>query len=159
MLTSWGRQRGGLVGTRKERPGEKHSRPGDGKVSDLSGQGKKATERGALTLWRCRGGDLSGHGKESDRERDHSLPGDGRGRHLSGHGKKATKRGTHVLETAEGAICQHMERKRPREGHSPSGNGRGMNLSGYSTKATEQGPLTSCRRQRKRLVRTRKEIE
>ena len=43
---------GGLVGTRKERPGEEHSRPGDGKGNDLSGQGKKATERGALTLWK-----------------------------------------------------------------------------------------------------------
>ena len=49
ILTSWRRQRD-WSGHGRKKPGEEHSRPGDGKGDDLSGQGKRATERGVLTL-------------------------------------------------------------------------------------------------------------
>jgi len=50
--------------------------------------GKKATERGALTIWRPQREGLVRTWKESDQ----------------------AKR-THILETAEGRTCQDMERK------------------------------------------------
>jgi hypothetical protein len=89
-LTSWRRQREGLVRTRKEsdrarrthvletaeegicqdterkRPREGHSRPENGRGRDLSGYGTKATERGALTSWRRQRKGLVRTWKESD---------------------------------------------------------------------------------------------
>ena len=72
--------------------------------------------------------------------------------------KRDRVRDTYFLETAEGGTCQIKERKRPSEGHSLSGDSRG---GGGGTcqdrqKATERGALTSWRRQRKGLVRTKK---
>ena len=118
VLTSWRRQREGLVKTRKEtdrelcthelqtteggtcqdternRPTEAHSQTGDGKGRDLSGHGKKLTDRGALTNWR-RQKRLVRTRKETGRE----TP-------------------THLLETADGGICQNKkETDQPRRAH------------------------------------------
>ena len=38
--------------TEKKQPSKVHSLPGGGGGRDLSGHGKKPTERGTLTLWR-----------------------------------------------------------------------------------------------------------
>ena len=50
-----------------------------------------------------------------------------------------------------------MERNRPIEANSQSGDGRGRDLSGHARKQTNRGALTSWRRQREGLVRTRKQ--
>ena len=179
-LTSWRRQREGLVRTPKE------------------------TERGTLTSWRwqreelgqdmernwlskahsptgdSRGRDLSGHRKKRPTE-VHSRPGDSRGRDLSGHRKKPTDQGaltswrrqreglgqdtektsqarcTHQLETAEGETCQDTERNQPSKVHSRPGNSGGRDSSGHRKNPTDRGTLTSWRRQREGLVRTWKE--
>ena len=157
-LTNWRRQREGLVRARKEkdrargthrlevaegrtcqdternRPSKAHSLSGDGRQRDLSGHGKKKTDRGALTNWRRHRARLVRTRNETDRQRQ-----------------------THCLETAEGEACQDAERNRQRKAHSPTGGGRGRDLSGHEKKPTEQGPLTPWRRQREGLVRTRKE--
>ena len=90
ILTSWRRQRD-WSGHGRKKPGEEHSRPGDGKgiicqdkererpsegyslsgdgrwrSQGLSGHRKKATERGALTLWRWKTRGLIRTRKESD---------------------------------------------------------------------------------------------
>ena len=157
-LTSWRRQRERLVRTRKQidrgkdthkletaegatcqdternRPREGHSRPGDGRGSDLSGHGNKSTEGRTLTNWRRQRVRLVRTRKQVDRGKD-----------------------THVLETAEGATCQDTETNRPREGHSRPGDGRGCDLSVHGNKSTDRGALTNWRRRREGLVRTRKE--
>ena len=157
-ITFWRRQREGLVRTWKEtdrarpthiletaeegtcqdternRSSEGHSRPGDGRGRELSGYGKK-TERGPLTSWRWQREGLVRTRKETDRPRT-----------------------THILETAEGGICQNTERNRLSEAHSRSRDGRGRNLSGHRKKPTEGGTLTNWRRQREGFVRIRKEI-
>ena len=119
----------------RNRPAEAHSHPGDGRGTDLSGYGKKPTEA-------------------------HSQSGDGKGRGLV-RTRKQTDRGrrTHILETREGGICQDMERNRPTEAHSHAGDGRGRDLSGHGKKPTDRGALTSWRRQREGLVRTRNETD
>ena len=53
--------------------------------------------------------------------------------------------------------CQNTEAKRLREWHSLTGDGRLRNLSGKVKKVTEGDVLTSWRRQKEGLVRTRKE--
>jgi hypothetical protein len=135
VLTSWTRQMGGLVRTRKEterargthqlgtaegvtcqdtktnRPSEGHSRPEDGRGSDLSGHGKEQTKRGALTPWRRQREKLVRTQKETERAR-----------------------GTHFLEMAEGGTCQDTERNRPNEAHSPTGDDRGRDLSRHGNK-------------------------
>ena len=156
-----------------------HSLPGEGRGRDLSGQRKKAAERGALTIWIWqREGLVRTQGKQLSK--GHSLlPGGGRGRDVSGHGKKEIERGTltdwrqqreelirtrkgdrarctHSLETAEGGTCQDTERRRLSETHSLTGDNKGRNLSGHG-KETGQGALTTWRQQREELVRTRKE--
>ena len=171
-LTSWRRQREGLVRTQKEtdrprcthipiletteggtcqdternRPTEAHSLSGDGRERDLSGHGKKQTDRGALTNCRRQREGLVRTRKETDRpRRTHIL----------------------ILETAEEGTCQDTERKRlteahslsghhdsrrrdlsghgkkPTNAHSHSGDGRGRNLSGHGKKQTDRGTLTS----------------
>ena len=100
----------------------------------MSGQGKKLTDRGGLTLWRRQREGLVRTRKETDRPRR-----------------------THQLETAERGTCQDTERNRPTEAHSQTGDGRGKDLSGHGKKLTDRGGLTSWRRQREGLVRTRKE--
>ena len=113
-LTSWRRQKGGVVRIRKEtdqprcthqletaegvtcqdtqrnRPTEAHSHPGDGGGRDLSGHAKKLTDRGPLTNSRRQREGLVRIWKETDRPRS-----------------------THQLETAEGGTCQDTERNRP----------------------------------------------
>ena len=112
-LTTWRRQREGLVRTRKN-----------------------PTDRGPLTYWRQQRVGLVRTLKETDRPRH-----------------------THILETAEGGTCQDTERNRPTEAHSPTGDGTGKNLSGHGKKLTDRGALTTWRRQREGLVRTRKESD
>ena len=135
---------------------EAHSRAGDGRQSDLSGHRMNKTNRASA----------------------HSLPGDGRESDLSGHRIDKTNRGpltywrqqterlvrtpkqsdqprpTHLLETADRATCQDTETIRPTEAHSHPGDGRQSDLSGHRNNPTNRGPLTSWRRQTKRLVRT-----
>ena len=113
-----------------------HSLPVDSRGRDLSGHGKKSTDRGALTFWRRQRNGLVRTWKKTDRPRC-----------------------THQLETAEGGTCQGTERNRPTEVHSHSGGGRGRYLSGHGRKPTDRGALTSWRRQKEALVRTRKEID
>ena len=148
-----------MTQTERNQPSGVHSRPGDSRWRDLSGQGKTRPSKA------------------------HSLPGGGRGRNLSGNRKKPTDRGTltnwrwqreelvrtqketdrprhtYGLETteAEGGMYQNTERNRPREAHSLSGDGRGKDFSGHGKKPPEQGILTTCRQQREGLVRTQKE--
>ena len=132
-LTSWRRQKEGLVRPQKrDRPSEGHSRPEDGR-GDLSGPGKKSTER-ALTLWRQQRERLVRTRKEIDRAR-----------------------GTHSLETAEGGTCQDTERNRLSKGHSQTGDGRRRDLSRHGKNPTEQEALTNWRRQREGLVGTQEE--
>jgi hypothetical protein len=52
-----------------------------------------------------------------------------------------------------------MERNRPSEAYSLPEDRRGRGLSGHEKKPSERGPLTSWRRQREGLVRTRKETD
>ena len=106
--------------TERNRPSKAHSLSGDSRERYLSGHRKKLTKA-------------------------HSLPGDGRGRNSSGHGRNETGRvrGTHVLETAEGEICQDTEKNRPSKAHSLPGDGRGRDLSGHGTKPTERGAPTN----------------
>ena len=110
--------------------------PEDSRGSDLSGHGKKSTDRGALTSWRRQRERLVKSWKEIDRPRR-----------------------THSLETAEVGTCQDTERNRPTKAHSRAGDSRGRDLSGHGKKSIDQGALTSWRWQRERLVRIWKEID
>jgi hypothetical protein len=122
--------------TKRNRPSEAHSRPGDGRGKDLSGHRKKPAEQGPLTNWKQPREGLVRKRKETDRARP-----------------------THKLETAEERTCQGMERNRASEAHSLAGDHRGRYLSEHGKKPTEQGPLTNWRRQKKGLVRTQKETD
>jgi hypothetical protein len=165
--------------TERNWPSEAHSPTGDDRGKDLSGHGKKPTEQGTLTNWRQQREGLVRKRKTRASE-VHSHSGDSRGRDLSGHKKKVTERGTltswrrqregpvrtrketdrarrtHFLETAEGEPCKDTERNWPSEAHSHSGDGRRRGLSGHGNKPTERSTLTTWRRQREGLVRTRK---
>ena len=99
----------------------------------MSGHKKKPTEQGALTCWRQHREEFVRTRKETDRAR-----------------------GTHQLETAEDGACQETERNRLSKAHSRPRNGRERYLSGHGKKPTERGALTSWRRQREGLVRTKK---
>ena len=102
----------------------------------MSGHRKKSTEGRTLTSWRRQRERLVRTRKEIDRGKD-----------------------THLLETAEGATCQDTERNHPSDAHLLPVDGRGSDLSGHRKKSTEGRTLTNWRRQRERLVRTRKEID
>ena len=99
--------------TERNRPTEAHSLPGDGRRWDLSGHGKKRTDRGALTSWRRQEVGLVRTRKETNRPRH-----------------------THILETAEEETCQDTERNGPTEAHLQTGDGRGRDLSGHRKKRT-----------------------
>ena len=159
-LTSWRRQREGLVRTRKEtgrprrthvletaeggtcqdtersRPSEAGSHSRDGRGRDLSGDGKKPTDRSALTFWRRQREGLVRTWKETERG---ALTLWRRQREGLVRTRKETDRAgrTHHLETIEGETCQETERNRPTEVHS----------------------LPGERRQRSGLVRTRNETD
>ena len=75
------------------------------------------------------------------------------------HKETDRPRRTHALETAEGGTCQDTQGNRPTEAHSHPADGRGRDFSGHARKQTDRGALTSCRRQREGLVRTRKETD
>ena len=122
--------------TERNRPTEAHSPAGDDRRTDFSGRGKKLTDQGPLTSWRQQREGLVRIKKETVRPRP-----------------------THILETAEGGICQDTERNRPIKAHSPTGNNRGRGWSKYGKKPTNQGPLTLWRWQREELVRTRKKTD
>ena len=145
-LTNWRQHREGLVRTRKEtdqprhthfletasggtcqdtgknQPSEAHSHPGDGIGRDLSGHGKKPTDRGRLTLWRQHREGFVRTWKETNQPRR-----------------------THQLETVLGGTCQDTEKYRLSEAHSQTGDGIGRNLSGHGKKPTERSILTSWR--------------
>ena len=122
--------------TERNQPTKAHSLPGDGRGRDLSGHGKKPTDRDALTNWRWQREGLVRTQKETNQPRS-----------------------THKLEMEEGGTCQDTERNRPTEAHSHSGDSRGSDLSGHRKKLTDRGALTSWRRRRERLVRIWKETD
>ena len=170
--------------TQGNRPTEAHSLPGDGRGRDLSGHGKKAAKRGALTNCRRQREGLVRTRKETDRQRcTHFLETAERGTYQDTQGNRPTDRGalttwrqqneglvrtrketnrprrTHKLETAEGGSCQDTQGNRPIEAHLQTGDSRGRDLSGHARKPTDRGPLTNWRRQREGLVRTCKETD
>ena len=112
-----------------------HSPTRDSSERDLSGHGKKPTDRGTLTNWRQQREGLVRTQKENNRLRR-----------------------AHILETTEGGTCQDMERNRLIEAHSPTGD-RGRDLSKHRKKPTDRGALTSWRWQREGPVSTQKETD
>ena len=138
VLTNWRRQREGLVRTLKEsdRPRRTHllETAERGTCQDTEGLGSRPAE--VLTLWRRQREGLVRTRKEINRPRR-----------------------THTLEMVEGGTCQDTERNRPKDAHSRTEDGRGRDLSGDGKKPTDRGTLTSWRRQRGELVRTRKETD
>ena len=107
------------------RPTKVHLHPGDSRGRDLSGHGKKPTNRGTLTFWR------------QQREG------------LSGHRKKPAERGTLTnWRQQREELCQDMERTQPTKVHSLPGDSRGRDLSEHGKKPTDRSSLTSWRRQR-----------
>ena len=118
----------------RNRPINAHLHPGDNRRRDLSGHRNRPSEA-------------------------HSLPRDGREGIIRTWKEADRPSPTHQLEMVEGGTCQDMERNRPTEAYSLSGDGRGRDLSGSRKKPADRGPLTSWRRQREKLVRTRKETE
>ena len=154
-LTSWRRQREGLVRTRKiKRPSDVHSLPGDGRGKDLSGRTRKATDRATRThQLETEDGGICQDAESNRLSEAHSHSGNVRGTNLSGYEKKQTERRaltrwkrqreglvmtrkatdqetrTHTLETAEGGTCKDTERSRPSNAHSLSGDGRGKDVS------------------------------
>ena len=89
----------------------------------------------------------------------HSQAGDSRGRHLSGHERNRPTEAHSLPEDGRGGTCQDTETNRQTEAHSPTGDSRGRHLSGHGNKPTDRGALTSWRRQREALVRTRKQTD
>ena len=120
----------------RNRPSKAHSLSGGGRGRDLSGQGKKPTERGTLTLWRWQKVGLVRIWKEIERARR-----------------------THFLEVAVGGTCQDTKRNRPSEAHSLPVGGSGSDMSGHGNKTTDRGALTSWSWQWERPVRTWKQTE
>ena len=134
-LTSWRRQREGLVRTRKEIDQARRTHF----LETTKGGTCQDTERNRPSQAHSLPADDEG-GTSQDKENNrlseaHSLPEDGRGRDFSG-----------------------TERNRPSEAHSQAGDGRGNDLSAHSKKSTDQGTLTAWRRQRERLISTQQEI-
>ena len=117
--------------TERNWPSEAHSLSGDGRGRNLSGHGKKLTERGTLTSWRQQKEGLVSTQKKNERARH-----------------------THILKTEEGGTCQDTEKNWPSETHSLSGDGRWKNLSGHRKELVKRGTLTLWRWQRGELVRT-----
>jgi len=72
----------------RKQPSKGHSLSGDHRGRGKSGQGKKVTELGALTLWG------PGRGGKVKRQKESDQVG-----------------GTHFLETTEGGTSQDTERK------------------------------------------------
>ena len=139
-----GENRGGIGDdTERNRPTEAHSPSGDGRGRELSGHGKKSTDRGALTHWRRQREGFVRTRKETDRpRRTHILKTVEEG--LVKTRKEIDRpRRTHILETAKGGTCQDTETNRPTEAHSLSGDGRRRDLSGHARKPTDRRALRS----------------
>ena len=66
---------------------------------------------------------------------------------------------THVLQRAEGGACKDTERNRSTEAHSLPGEGRRRCLLVHGKKPTGRGALTSWRRWKGGVVRTRKQTD
>ena len=164
----------------RSRPSQAHSRSRDDKGRDLSGHRKKSPmERGTLTSWRQQRDRLVRTWKETDKVRRTDCLETVEVRDCQDTEKSDRARHTHKLGTVEGRNCQDTERNQPSEAYSQtgdnsgrdssrhrpsevhlrSGDGRGRDLSGHRKQQTEQGVLTPWRRQRWRLVRTRKETD
>ena len=128
--------RGTCQDTKRIRPIEAHSHPGDGRQRDLSGHRNNPTDRGPLTNWRRQTEGLVRTPKETDRPRP-----------------------THILEMADRGTCQDTETIRPIEAHLLPGDGRQRDLSGHRINPTDRGPLTLWRWQTERLIRTPKQSD
>jgi hypothetical protein len=127
------------------RPSEGHSRPGERRRMDKSGQGKNPTDiaRGTHPL-------ASTDGRTSqDRERiqpseGHSRPGERRRTDKIRTEKESdTARGTYFLECADGRTSQDTERIQPSEGHSLPRERTRTDKSGHRNNPTQRGALTS----------------
>ena len=136
-LTSWRRQRAGLVRTRKiKRPSDVHSLPGDGRGKDLSGRTRKATDRATRThQLETEDGGICQDAESNRLSEAHSHSGNVRGTNLSGHEKKQTER----------RGLTNWKRQR--------------DLSGHGKKQTERRALTLWRWKTEGLVSTRKAID
>jgi hypothetical protein len=167
--------------TERNRPSKAYSHPGDRRGSELSGNGKKHTERGRLTSWRQEREGLVRTRKETDQARPthqldtaergtcqdaernrpsgaHSLSSDSRGTDFLGQKETDRAKPTYSLETVGRDLSEHGK-SRPSKAYSPAGDRRRRDLSGNRKQPTERGPLTNWRRQREGEVRTRKETE
>ena len=103
-LTNWRRQREGLVRTRKEIDGARHTH----------------------LLETAEGGTCQNTDTERERASEaHSHPKDSRWRTCQDTKRTDRAKHCHQLETVEGGTCQDTEINRPREAHSHSGGGRG----------------------------------
>ena len=145
--------------TERNRPSDAHSLSRDSRGRDSSGHGKKATEKRALTSWRRQREGFVRTRKETDRmTRTHFLEMAEGGTCQDTKETDQTTR-AHSLETAEEGTCQDREINRLSDAHSLPGDGRRRDLSGHRWKPTQRRALTSWRRQREGLVRTRKETD
>jgi len=132
-LTNWGPQRERLVITQKEsdparhthsletaegetcqdmegkRPSEMHSQSGDRRGRDLSGDGKKLTEQGALTNWGPQREGLVRTRKEATKQGTLTNWRPQREGLVRTRKESDQARRTHSLETAEGGTCQDMK--------------------------------------------------
>ena len=124
----------------RNRQTEAHSRSGDSRRTDLSGHGKKPTDRGVLTSWRWQR--EGGHGKKQSERGALTVCRRQREGLVRTRKEIDRPRRTHILETAEGGTCQGKE-NRPAEAHSRSVDGRERDLSGHEKKPTDRGALTS----------------
>ena len=127
----------------RNRSRKAYSPTGDGRKRNWSGQRKKSTQGGTLTVLRWQKEGLVRTSKETNRGRC-----------------------TYFLETVEGKTCQYIEINQPRKVNSPAkkteggicqdtgrnqssesdslpGDGRGMNASGHGKKSSERGTLTT----------------
>ena len=135
---------GACQDTKRNRPSEAHSRPGEGRGRDLSGHRKKLTKRGELTIWGQQREELVRTQKEADRVRHTHFLETTEGLVRT---RKETDRATptHQLEMAEGETCQDTKINRLSDVHSLPRDDRGRNLSEHGKKLAKRGILTSCR--------------
>jgi hypothetical protein len=122
----------------------------------MSGRGKKARERQALTSWRVQRGRVSTQ-EERERERE------GEGTHRlgstvqdsSGHGRSEQARGTHLLESAEGQVRIQKENEGVR-GTDRLESIEGGDLLEHGKKASSDGHSLPGEHRRKKSGRRKK---
>ena len=111
-------EEGACQDTERNRPTEVHSHTGDGRGMDLSGHGRKPTDRGTLTAWKWQREGLVRIRKETDRSRcTHELE-TAEGGTCQVTQRNRPARCTHILEMAQGGTCQDMKRNGSTEAHS-----------------------------------------